>query len=223
MFVFFTMKHFLLTLPRNLLRCFSGWNLAWHLTAIVLTVVLVLSGLDWQYYLATRNPGLRYWVWPAVFIGGLVPIWVPLFLLILGSVIGNARVRAMGWALGQAALLGSLVSSAYKAFTGRAHPARLAGEDLSRIFHFGFWRGGVFWGWPSSHATIAFAMAVAAWRFGPKQRWIGILALAYAFYVGIGVSMTSHWFSDFVAGAIIGSIIGVVVGMCFRKALNSEP
>jgi hypothetical protein len=27
------------------------------------------------------------------------------------------------------------------------------------MFRFGFWRGGVCWGWPSSHTTIAFAMA----------------------------------------------------------------
>jgi len=41
-------------------------------------------------------------------------------------------------------------------------------------------------------------------------------ALAYAFYIGIAVSMTIHWFSDFVAGAIIGTVIGLVVGTSFR-------
>ena len=39
----------------------------------------------------------------------------------------------------------------------------------------------------------------------------GLPAILYAFYVGIGVSMTIHWFSDFVAGAIIGTVIGAVV------------
>jgi membrane-associated phospholipid phosphatase len=44
-----------------------------------------------------------------------------------------------------------------------------------------------------------------------------LLAILYAFYVGMGVSMTIHWFSDFVAGAIIGSVIGAVVGKSFRS------
>jgi hypothetical protein len=42
-------------------------------------------------------------------------------------------------------------------------------------------------------------------------------ALLYAFYIGLGVSVTIHWFSEFVAGAIIGSVIGIVVGRSFRR------
>jgi membrane-associated phospholipid phosphatase len=76
-------------------------------------------------------------------------------------------------------------------------------------------RGGVFWGWPSSHTTIAFAMAVTVFTLYPKQRWLGWVAILYAGYVGLGVSMTIHWFSDFAAGAIIGSVIGAVVGKSF--------
>jgi membrane-associated phospholipid phosphatase len=44
---------------------------------------------------------------------------------------------------------------------------------------------------------------------------VGWLALAYAGYIGLGVSMTIHWFSDFAAGAILGAVIGVVVGKAF--------
>jgi hypothetical protein len=44
------------------------------------------------------------------------------------------------------------------------------------------------------------------------------VALLYACYVGLGVSMTIHWFSDFVAGAIIGSVVGEVVGKSFGSA-----
>ncbi len=125
-----------------------------------------------------------------------------------------------GWAVGQAALLGSLVAAAYKAVTGRAHPSHGVGADISHVFRFGLLRGGVFWGWPSSHTTVAFAMAVTVFTLCPKQRWLGLMAILYAFYVGIGVSMTIHWFSDFVAGAIIGSVIGAVVGksFCSRSA-----
>jgi membrane-associated phospholipid phosphatase len=85
-------------------------------------------------------------------------------------------------------------------------------------FQFGFLRGGVFSGWPSSHTTIAFAMAVTLFQLFPKQRWLGYVAITYAFYIGLGVSMTIHWFSDFLAGAIIGMAIGTVVGKTFLRS-----
>jgi len=83
------------------------------------------------------------------------------------------------------------------------------------IFKFGLLRGGVFWGWPSSHTTIAFAMAVTVFRLFPKQRWLGYLAISYASYIGFGVSTTIHWFSDFIAGALIGTVVGMTVGDSF--------
>jgi membrane-associated phospholipid phosphatase len=216
------MKTFLVTIPRHLIGCFKGRMMVWHLVAIALTAVLVRSGFDWQYYLATRSPALRSWMWPAVVIGMFLPICLPLILLAIGFAARNAKVILTGWAVGQAELLGALVVVAYKAFTGRAHPAHHAGDDISRVFHFGWMRGGVFWGWPSSHTTIAFAMAVTVFTLFPKRRWLGWLAILYAFYIGIGVSMTIHWFSDFAAGAIIGSVIGVVVGRGFKETSNSD-
>ncbi|MCX6925306.1 MAG: phosphatase PAP2 family protein, partial [Verrucomicrobia bacterium] len=106
----------------------------------------------------------------------------------------------------------------YKALTGRLHPARVLGPDISHMFRFGFLRGGVFWGWPSSHTTIAFAMAATVFTLFPKQRWLGCVAIAYALYIGVGVSTTIHWFSDFAAGAIIGTVIGTVVGRSFLRS-----
>jgi hypothetical protein len=40
-------------------------------------------------------------------------------------------------------------------------------------------------------------------------------------YVGVGISMTIHWFSDFVAGTIIGSVIGDVVGKSFAEKTSN--
>ena len=209
------MKLFFSTLPRNVIGCFKGRMIIWHLVAIVLTFISVQSGFDWLYFRSTRGAELWDWMFPAAPIGGLVPLIVPLTLIVSGFVASGRRTARTGWAIGQAALIGSLISSAYKAVTGREHPAHLAGDDISAGFRFGWLRGGVFWGWPSSHTTIAFAMAVTVFVLFPKQRWLGATALAYAFYIGIGVSMTIHWFSDFAAGAIMGSVIGVVVGKGF--------
>ena len=215
-------EKFLATLPRNLICCFKGWKLAWHLVAILLTVILVLSGLDWRYFLATRSPELRAWMWPAIVIGMFLPIYLPLALLLAGYITQNARTRLAGWAIAQAELLGALIVIAYKAFTGRAHPMHIIGPDISHVFHFGFLRGGVFWGWPSSHTTVAFAMAATVFTLFPKQRWLGVLVILYALYIGVGVSMTIHWFSDFVAGTIVGSVAGTVVGRSFRETFNAQ-
>jgi membrane-associated phospholipid phosphatase len=209
------MKHFLATLPRNLIGCFKGRRIIWHILAIVLTFILVMSGLDWRYFLATRSPTLRSRMFPAVFIGMLLPLALPLVLFAFGIIARNARAALIGWAIGQAAILGLLIAAAYKAVTGRPHPPRGFSEDISHLFRFGWLRGGVFWGWPSSHTTVAFAVGVTVFTLFPKQRWVGLGAILYAFYVGIGVSMTIHWFSDFAAGAIIGSVIGSVVGKSF--------
>jgi membrane-associated phospholipid phosphatase len=61
-------------------------------------------------------------------------------------------------------------------------------------------------------------MAVTLFRLLPKQRWLGYLAITYALYIGLGVSITIHWFSDFLAGAIIGTAIGAVVGKTFLRS-----
>ena len=212
------MKLFLSTLPRNVIECFKGRMLIWHLAAIILTLALVVSGLDWQYFLWTRSPILRSWLFPAVPIGGLLPIVLPLALLVVGGVARSARTRLIGWAITQAEVIGGIIAAGYKAITGRAHPAHGDGADLSHAFRFGLLRGGVFWGWPSSHTTIAFAMAVTVFRLFPRQKWLGYLAITYAFYIGLGVSMTIHWFSDFVAGALIGSVVGVVVGNSLSRS-----
>jgi hypothetical protein len=210
------------TLPRNVIACFNGRMLAWHLTAIFLTVALVVSGFDWQYFLATRSPMLRSWSWPAVRIGGLLPMALPLTLLTLGFVARSAQTRLIGWAIFQAEVIGGIIAAGYKALTGRAHPTHDAGVDLTHVFRFGLLRGGVFWGWPSSHTTIAFAMAVTVFKLFPKQRWLGYLAITYAVYIGLGVSMTIHWFSDFVAGAVVGTVVGHVVGTNFSQHFGND-
>ena len=209
------MKQFFSILPRNIIDCFSGRRILWHVAAILLTCFLVTCGFDWRFFTVTRDPLLRSLMFPAVHIGGLLPIVLPITLITLGNVLRDERSRLVGWAIGQAELIGALVAASYKAITGRAHPTHSIGADLSHIFRFGILRGGVFWGWPSSHTTIAFAMAFTVFTLLPKQRWLGYVAVAYACYVGIGVSMTIHWFSDFIAGAIFGTLIGIVVGNSF--------
>ena len=207
---------------RNVAGVFRWRYLPLHILAIALTYALVVSGFDWTYFVAFRNSALYPYLFPAAIFGGLLPIIVPLAMVAVGKVRYNLRTVNAGWGMGQAAIVGLFISSAYKFFTGRIQPPRMltAGmPDVSGGFRFGLFQGGIFWGWPSSHTTVAFAAAVALATLYPENKLVKFLALAVALYIGIGVSVSVHWFSDFIAGVIIGSVIGLVVGRAFWKKI----
>jgi hypothetical protein len=220
------MPELLHRLPRNVITIFSGRNLLWHALAIVLTIVIVKSGGDWSYYRWTRADAFLRVARPAIMLGTFLPVLATLCILITGEISKNCRIITTAWALGQAALLGYFISCCYKAFTGRIPPPfrgfRMSAMndgslvDSSHGFQFGFLKGGVFWGWPSSHTTVTFAMAACLITLYPRNKILVFFASLYALYIGLGVSVTIHWLSEFVAGAIIGSVIGTVVGRSFR-------
>ncbi len=219
------MNHFLKSLVPNAINSFKGKNLLWHILAILFTILIVTSGFDWSYYLLTRSSVLASIAFPAILLGTFLPIVIPLLYFLFGILRKKSQLIIMGWAIGQAAILGWIISSFYKALTGRIPPPTPFGAshitntlvDSSHGFQFGFWNGGIFWGWPSSHTTVAFATMVCLVMLYPKNKKVIFFALLYALYVGLSVSVTIHWFSEFVAGAIIGSVIGMVVGRGFRK------
>ena len=197
------MREFFYTLASNILRSFWGRNLLWHLLAISATLLIVSSGFDWLYFKATRP--FAHHLFPAVILGWRIPVVFPIASYIVGFVRKDLRAICSAYSTAQAAVIGLLISSFYKAFTGRPglrHSA-LTLIDTSREFHFGFLKGGVFFGWPSSHTTVAFAISASIWTLYPRSKVVRLVALLYALYIGVGVSMTIHWFSDFVAGAII--------------------
>lgn len=215
--------HFIRTLPRNILASFAGKKILLYVVAIVATYAIVETGTDWDYLLAVRDPSLNKMFFPAVIIGAFVPISLPLFLLVIGHIFDRRRIAIIGWTLGQAALIGSIVSSVFKAFTGRLPPDLHAlVVDSSHGFQFGILEHGIFWGWPSSHTTIAFAMAFALIGLHPKSRHVMFYAVIYAFYIGIGISLSIHWLSEFIAGAFIGTAIGLTVGASFLKQMHTK-
>ncbi len=212
------MKNFIYSLPKNIIRIFTRKNLLWHFIAIVLTFILVKTNFDWYYFLITRSNHLIYTFFPAVILGGILPILIPTFIIVYGHIKKRKEILNLGWLLAQAVAIGVIISSFYKFFTGRVHPEMYdILNNISGDFNFGFFRDGIFWGWPSSHTTIAFAMALTFIELYPKNKIIKCLSLIYAFYIGIGVSLTIHWFSDFIAGAIFGSIIGITIVKNYKK------
>lgn len=214
------MKHFFSTLLKNIADSFRGENIWWHLVAIALTAIIVITGLDWYYFTITRSPLFNTLFFPAVIVGAFVPMIGLFILLFIGWIIKNAKTKMLAWALGQAAVIGWLISSFYKALTGRIPPPQTIAVDISNQFNFGFFREGIFWGWPSSHTAVAFAMAFALITIYPKNKIVKFLSIIYALYIGIGISFNIHWFSEFVAGVIIGAIIGIVVGKSFSPKIN---
>lgn len=207
---------------RNTATCFSPKYLPWHLLAIALTYFIVSSDFDWYYFVHIQNMDLRSELFPAILLGGILPIIIPLFLIIMGIIKKDRESKFVGAALAQAVLIGSFISSFYKAFTGRIQPQfSNTLVDTSHQFNFGFWEHGIFWGWPSSHTTIAFAMGLTLFMLYPKHKYTRYIAVIYALYIGVGVTVGIHWFSEFIAGAIFGSIIGIVVGKSYLKSLKS--
>lgn len=219
---FETMKRLFYNIGNNIMRSFQGRNLLWHFVAVAATYMFVVSDFDWEYFQFFQGTQIYYFMFSAAAIGGIMPFITPVGMLIIGKARKSANLVNAAFAVGQAAILGSFISSLYKTFTGRLHPSitQISNIDISHTFQFGFLRGGIFWGWPSSHTTIAFAMVATIWALYPKNKLLKVLTILYAFYIGIGVSMTIHWFSDFAAGAIIGAVIGTVVGNSFKKLQN---
>lgn len=204
---------------RNSSTIFKGKNLLWFAGAIVLTLAALYSGLDWWWFTHAQASSIRTISWSGVAIGGLLPIWGTIVFLLVAYLLHKKREVLYAWGVGQAALLGFLISTILKAFTGRVQPPRGLIEgmaDASHSFQLGFLNHGVFWGWPSSHTTVAFAMAAALIAMYPRNKAVRICAFIYALYIGLCVSVGIHWFSEFIAGALIGWVIGRVVGQSFR-------
>ena len=217
------MYYFFNTLLITIKKSFSSYYGIPHIAAVVLTYVLVMSNFDWWYFTHMREKVLMQIFFPAIPLGGVIPIIVPLVVIAYGVLLKKKNSTMIGWALAQAMILASFISSLYKALTGRVQPnVNDLVTNISHEFNFGIYNHGIFWGWPSSHTTIAFAMATTLIFLFPKNKKIIFLSLLYAFYIGIGISFSIHWFSDFIAGVLIGTVIGITVGRNFKQYLHKE-
>ncbi len=212
------MKGFFYTIVSTIRSLYTWRNIALQLIFIAITIYFVQSGLDWTIYGASRGTLIQSIAFPAVWLGLLLPIAIPCVTLLYSVITKNNKALNLSYALVQAAFLGWGISSFYKVFTGRMGPPHgIALTDTSTMFRLGFYRGGAFQGWPSSHTTVAFAVSFAVITLFPKKKWLQVLAFMYALYIGLGISITIHWFSDFIAGSILGAIIGIAVGSAYLQ------
>ena len=197
---------------RDIKRIFSGRNLIWHALVIVLTYCIVVFGVDRWIIQTFHGNGVKVFGFGAGMIGFVLPIAAPLIFFAVGALRKSTVLIRNGWLLAEAEIIALLTSFFYKAFTGRPGPSELFGVtpvDTSHVFKFGFLRGGVFWGWPSSHTCVAFAVSITLFLLY-RSRPLRVAVIFWAFLVGFGASVGFHWLSDAIAGGIIGTVVGVV-------------
>ncbi len=208
----------------NSIRCFSGYRVLFHLAAFALTYFLVISGFDWLYFKSTRSIILLWLFFPTIVVGEVMPFIFPMGVYIFGKRKKLSRAINTAFALGQAVIISYLTFTFYKIITGRPAPYFLhdiGTADISREFNFGFLHGSMLFGWPSGHTMWAFAMATTLFILYPESKRIRSLSFIYAIYIGLGMSVTLHWFSDFIAGALMGVAIGIVVGKYFLNRYST--
>ncbi|MHA2168851.1 MAG: phosphatase PAP2 family protein [Candidatus Kariarchaeaceae archaeon] len=227
-------RGFMLHLKTSFITTIRWPWLVFHLLSIFISILLVLGGIDWSFFLFYHGHKiLQIALFPAVVIGGITPLIVPPIIYLYAKRENKPYLEPLAYALTQAAVVATIWIAIYKAITGRLQPELFEGfdEDYSNNFAFGFLRRGVFHGWPSTHTTVAWALAVVFFYYRPRTDLLVTntdddfpkflkyqkYSFIYAFYIGFGVSSNIHWLSDAVAGALIGFSVGMAVNRTFEQ------
>jgi membrane-associated phospholipid phosphatase len=175
-----------------------------------------------------RNQRLEPFSLPGVLGVYLLPFVVAGGLTGYGLWDDSVTELAAGSAVLQAVAIAFAYQSLLKAVTGRPPPDEVVYEndDASRRFRFGFFRGGIHYGWPSGHMMTTTAVILSLWRVYPES-WAlrigsGLLFAYVAGSVAIHERSSMHWLSDMTAGALMGIAIGSSVGSGFAQHLSVE-
>ena len=215
---------FFYNLDKNVLGSFKYHYGINYILGGAATVTLIATNTDWNWYRYTyKNRWIYNTGYSAFYAGNVLPYVIPVGIYSLGRIEKNSDLQITALTLGQAAISGFSISILLKIITGRVPPVNLPDpDDINGDFRFGFLKGGIDNGWPSSHTCTAFAMASSLAALYPDNIYIKIGAYTYATYIGLGVSTNVHWFSDVVAGALIGYAIGTNVGRSFRNLMDHQ-
>ncbi len=209
--------HVLQNYARVVTVVFSGKYLLVHAASVCATLFLVHTGIDWAYFLFVCTHAPTALLHAADMLGFVLLPLVPILVLLIGFIRKQAVFLRAGVLGLYAVVVGFTLSILIKAFTGRTSPPhRHHGEDpvlidMSHDFNFGFMEHHVIGGWPSSHATVAFALATVCALVLTKRLSLRVLCYPPALCIGLGVTFGYHWLSEFVAGALLGTVVGLAV------------
>lgn len=216
-------------LGHNMLLSAFGWPLAFHMMGSSATYILSTNDVDLQVArFAARQNEVAYGIafTPGMMMGTFFPILVPGYMLFISD---NPALNNTGAVAAQATAVAFLYDNILKAISGRAHPE--AGKntgELSRDFDWGFFKRGVFYGWPSGHSMTNAALAMSIASYNRDNPWVVTGCSLYAGYIAtsmvLGAKGEAHWFSDAVAGVLMGASIGWYIGNTFyqEKASRGE-
>jgi membrane-associated phospholipid phosphatase len=209
-------------LGADIVRSFSGWNLAYFGGAVAATAVLAPTGVDHAVRLGVQEHAYsRAWGDAAYYTGYILPTVVAPGLYVAGLLAPRRSLAGAGSAAVQALALTVGTTFVLKVATGRPYP-RNAGPpgaldqpSFAREFSpFGF--GGRY-AWPSGHTSAAVSVAAALSAYS-RELAVGLVAYPIALGIGTGMILGDHhWTSDVVAGALIGQAFGWSVGDAFRE------
>ncbi len=207
-------------IPGTLARAFQGKLALAPILAVACTWALIASGADDAVrdgiveHLGYGHTEVRF---AELYVGILWPILPALLLVRRGYWTKDRERMAAGCAIGQAVLVGFVLTMALKFATGRpmpasAEPARafygLALENARQVRLM----------WPSGHTSESFVAASTIAAFWPERRRLRALVYAIASLVGLSMVLsTFHWLSDVVAAIFLATPIGWSTGTTFRR------
>ena len=214
-------------LGHNMLLSVFGWPLGFHMLGGALTYKFSMENNDLMVArFAARQDQLVYGIafTPGMMMGTFFPILVPGYMYFISD---NRALNNTGAVAVQATAVAFLYNNILKAISAREHPdAELNSGERSRDFKWGFFRRGVFYGWPSGHSTTNAAMAMSIASYNRDKPLVVVGCALYAGYIAtsmvLGAKGEAHWFSDAVAGTLMGASIGWYIGSVFYKEKVGE-
>ena len=214
-------------LGHNMLWSAFGMPLVFHVTGGALTYYLSANDYDLKIArFAARENQLTYGIafMPGMMMGSFFPILIPGYTYLISE---NKTLNNTGAVAAQATAIAFLYNNILKAISGREHPkANKNTGEMSRDFRWGFFRRGVFYGWPSGHSMTNAALAFSIASYHRDNPWIvagsGIYTLYIATSMFLGAKGEAHWFSDAASGTLMGASIGWYIGSVFYKEKKNK-
>lgn len=204
-----------------------GWPLAFHAVGGGATYLLSTNDVDLQVArFAARQNELAYGIafTPGMMMGAFFPVLVPGYMYFISD---DKALNNTGAVAAQATAVAFLYNNILKAVSGREHPdAEKNSGKMSRDFKWGFFRRGVFYGWPSGHSMTNAALAMSIASYNRDNPFVVAGCGMYASYIAtsmvLGAKGEAHWFSDAVAGVLMGASFGWYIGGTFYNEKRSQ-
>jgi membrane-associated phospholipid phosphatase len=182
------------------------------------TIYIVTSGLDFQFLLWAREHTSFVLLLVADTLGYLLVISFLLYLWLTKKKIKSFAQKRFEAAYLYAIAVSLFISSLIKTFTGRESPPHHGNPatwiDTSAHFNFGFMNESILGGYPSSHTTVFFALAFVTLYLFPKSKYtkgIQVFSFVVATFIGLGVTLGFHWFSEFFVGVLLGFVVAKII------------